>query len=148
MSDTYPFAGLLLLVATVGVLALLSNRLTERIKIPAPLLVFVAAAVAVEVIPNLHQPREQLVERLVTVALIFILFDGGLNMGWPKFQVAAAPIASVGVLGTFLTVAAAAVLIHYAFGLSWYLAAGGHRDLPHRSCRGVLRSRTTRSRRP
>jgi len=121
MSDTYPFAGLLLLVATVGVLALLSNRLTERIKIPAPLLVFVAAAVAVEVIPNLHQPREQLVERLVTVALIFILFDGGLNMGWPKFQVAAAPIASVGVLGTFLTVAAAAVLIHYAFGLSWYL---------------------------
>src|SRR5674536_322823 len=122
MSDTYPFAGLLLLVAAVGVLALLSNRLTERIKIPAPLQVFVAAAVAVEVIPNLHQPREQLVERLVTVALIFILFDGGLNMGWPKFQVAAAPIASVGVLGTFLTVAAAAVFTHSVFGLSWYLA--------------------------
>ena len=122
MSDTYPFAGLLLLVAVVGVLALLSNRLTERIKIPAPLLVFVAAAVAVEVIPSLHQPREQLVERLVTVALIFILFDGGLNMGWPRFRVAAAPIAIVGVLGTFLTVAAGAAFIHCAFGLSWYLA--------------------------
>lgn len=122
MSDTYPFAGLLLLVAAVGVLALLSNRLTERIKIPAPLQVFVAAAVAVEVIPNLHQPREQLVERLVTIALICILFDGGLNMGWPKFRAAAAPIAIVGVLGTFFTVAAAAVFTHSVFGLSWYLA--------------------------
>src|SRR5664279_3099538 len=122
MSDTYPFAGLLLVVAAVGVLALLSNRLTERIKIPAPLQVFVAAAVAVEVIPNLHQPREQLVERLVTIALICILFDGGLNMGWPKFRAAAAPIAIVGVLGTFFTVAAAAVFTHSVFGLRWYLA--------------------------
>lgn len=148
MSDTYPFAGLLLLVAAVGVLALLSNRLTERIKIPAPLQVFVAAAVAVEVIPNLHQPREQLVERLVTIALICILFDGGLNMGWPKFRAAAAPIAIVGVLGTFFTVAAAAVFTHSVFGLSWYLALLVATAIsPTDPRRGVLRSRTTRSRR-
>ena len=58
----------------------------------------------------------------MTVALICILFDGGLHMGWPRFRTAAAPIAITGVLGTFLTAAAAAAFIHFAFGLSWYLA--------------------------
>jgi len=122
MSDTLPFAALVLVVAVVGLLAVLSNRLTERIKVPAPLLVLVAAAVAVNVVPDLHQPSGVLVERLVTIALICILFDGGLHMGWPKFRAAAGPIAILGVLGTFLTVAAAAVLIHLLFGLAWYLA--------------------------
>ena len=122
MSDTYPFARLVLLIAAAGLLALLSNRLTERIRIPAPLLVLVAAAVAVKVIPDLHHPPERLVERLVTIALICILFDGGLHLGWSKFRSAAGPIAAVGVLGTFLTTAAAAAFLHWAFGLSWFLA--------------------------
>ena len=122
MSDTYTFAGVVLLVAAVGLLALLSNRLTKRIRVPAPLLVLVAAAVAVKVIPQLHAPPERTVERLVTIALICILFDGGLHMGWRKFRAAAVPIAVVGVLGTFLTVAAIGVFIHLVFGLGWFLS--------------------------
>lgn len=122
MSPPESFALTLLLIAAVGLAALLSNRLTERIRVPAPLMVLVAAAAAVQLIPDLHEPPEQTVERLVTVALIFILFDGGLHIGWSKFRPAAAPIAVVGVIGTFLTVAAAAVFIHVAFGLAWYLA--------------------------
>lgn len=122
MSDTFTFATLILLVAGVGVLALLSNRVTERISIPAPLLLLVAAAVAVQTIPDLHPPPERTVERLVTLALICILFDGGLHIGWRRFSAAAAPIAIVGVLGTFLTVGAIGVFIHLAFGLGWFLA--------------------------
>lgn len=122
MSDTTTFAWLILLNAGVGLVALLSNRLTERIKVPAPLLVLIGAAIAVNTVPDLHQPPERFVERLVTVALVCILFDGGLHMGWSKFRSAAVPIAITGVLGTFLTTATAAAFIHYAFGLSWYLA--------------------------
>ena len=122
MSDTYPFAVYLALVAAVGLAALLSNRLTERIRVPAPLLVLVGAAGAVALIPDLHAPAERTVERLVTVALVCILFDGGLQMGWSRFRAAAVPIAVVGVLGTFLTVAAVALFIHLALGEVWYLA--------------------------
>jgi potassium/hydrogen antiporter len=122
VSDAYPFAGLVLLVAAAGLLALLSNRLTVRIKIPAPLLMLVAAAVAVNAVPALHAPPQHTVERLVTIALVCILFDGGLHMGWRKFRSAAAPIAVVGVLGTFLTVAAIGVFIHLVFGLGWFPA--------------------------
>jgi cell volume regulation protein A len=58
----------------------------------------------------------------VTLALVSILFDGGLHIGWTRFRSAAAPIAIVGVLGTFLTVAAAALVVRTAFGFDWYLS--------------------------
>ena len=77
---------------------------------------------AVQVVPDLHHPPERLVERLVTLALIAILFDGGLHLGWSRFRAAAGPIAAVGVLGTFLTAAAAAAFLHWAFGLDWFPA--------------------------
>jgi potassium/hydrogen antiporter len=122
MPDTEPFALLIVLMAAVGLVAVLSNRLSHRVKLPSPALVLVGAAIAVKVIPALHGPPQRTVERVVTVALACILFDGGMNIGWARFQSAAAPIAIVGVLGTFLTVIASALLVHFAFGLTWYVS--------------------------
>jgi cell volume regulation protein A len=121
MHDTEPFAVLVLLSAAAGLAAVLSNRLTSRVRIPAPALMLVAAAVLGKVLP-IQVPPERTVERLVTIALLCILFDGGMHIGWSRFRAAAAPIAVVGVLGTFLTVAATAVLAHVAFSLNWYLS--------------------------
>ena len=122
MTDTEPFALAVLLTAAVGLVAVLSNRLTARVKIPSPALVLVGAAIAVKIIPDLHAPSELTVERVVTVALVCILFDGGMHIGWSRFRSAAVPIGVVGVAGTFLTVAAGAVLVHIAFGLGWYVS--------------------------
>jgi cell volume regulation protein A len=58
---------------------------------------------------------------LVTVALVLILFDGGLHLRWSRFRATAAPIVGVGVVGTFLTAGAVGVLAHLVLGLSWYL---------------------------
>jgi len=122
VTDTARYALIVLLASAVGLVAVLSNRLTERVKIPVPLLVLVGAAVTVKIVPGLHAPPERTVERVVTVALVLILFDGGMHIGWARFRAAAAPIVVVGVLGTFLTAAGGAVLLHLAFGVSWYLA--------------------------
>jgi len=123
VGDTEAFAVLVLITAVVGLLAVLSNRFSERVHIPAPAVFLAAAAVAIALFPDLHTPPEQLVERVVTVALLCILFDGGMHLGWSRFRRSAAPITVIGVAGTFLTAAAAAVLAHVAFGLDWYLAA-------------------------
>ena len=120
MTDTDPFALLILLTAAVGLAAVLSNRLTDRLKIPTPALVLVGAAVAVKVVPALHAPPHLVVERMVTVALVCILFDGGMQIGWSQFRSAAVPVTVTGVAGTFGTVAAGALLAHAAFGLGWY----------------------------
>ncbi|MGH9077131.1 MAG: cation:proton antiporter [Acidimicrobiales bacterium] len=121
MPDTLPFALLVLTAAGVGLVAVLSNRLTERLAVPAPAFFLVGAAIAVKVSPALHPPA-QTVGRVVTVALLLILFDGGMHIGRARFRSAAGPIAVVGVVGTFLTVAAGALVVHVAFGLTWYLA--------------------------
>jgi potassium/hydrogen antiporter len=122
VADTQPFALIVALAAAVGLVAVLSNRLTERVKVPSSALVLAGAAVAVQVIPALHAPPRQAVERVVTVALVCILFDGGMHIGWARFRSAAVPIVTVGLAGTVLTVAAAATLAWLAFGLSGYAA--------------------------
>src|SRR5664279_546570 len=78
----------------------------------------VAEGIAVRVFPSLSPPAEQLVERVVTVALLCILFDGGMHLGGrvpadppPRSRV-------LGIAGTFLTATAAAVLAHLAFGMT------------------------------
>jgi cell volume regulation protein A len=122
VADTEPFALILLFTAAVGLVAVLSNRLTEWAKIPSPALVLIGAAIAVKAIPALHEPPQLTVERVVTVALVCILFDGGMHIGWSRFRSALGPIAAVGVGGTFLTVAAAGALVHFGFALPWYVA--------------------------
>jgi potassium/hydrogen antiporter len=53
---------------------------------------------------------------------VYILFDGGMSIGWSRFRSASGPIAMAGVLGTFLTLGGGALFAHVALGLDWYLA--------------------------
>jgi len=110
--------GAIVLVVSGGVLlALLARKLTERYPIPAPALFLVAAAAAPIFVRNIHT-----VERIGVVALIVILFDGGVHIGWRRFRRAALPIASLGVLGTLSTAAAMAVGAHYLLDFDWTTA--------------------------
>jgi cell volume regulation protein A len=120
VTETRNFALVLLLVAAVGLVAVLSNLITERLRVPVPVLVLVGAAVAVKYVHSLHAPPERTVERILTVALICILFEGGMHIGVARVRTAAGAIVSIGVLGTFLTAGAGALLLHAAFGLSWF----------------------------
>ena len=122
MTDIDPFAQVLLLLSLATVVGVLSNRLSARLRVPAPALFLAAAALAAAVLPGLKAPPERTVERIVTVALICILFDGGMHIGWRRFRAAAAPIVVVGVAGTFLTTGAVAAAAHFWFALSWYIA--------------------------
>ena len=118
MSDTRSYA---LLVGVAGLAAILSGRISRRVGVPAPAVFLVAAAVYANVV-GVERPEEKLVERIVTVALLCILFDGGMNIGWDRMRVSAAPVLLVGVLGTFLTTGTVAVAAHVLLGVSWYVA--------------------------
>jgi potassium/hydrogen antiporter len=120
--DVVTFAGLTVLVSVTGLLAVLSAWLTAKTRIPAPLFFLIAAAIAAQAFPKLHDVPHDTVERLVTVALVLILFDGGLGIGWKRLKPAATTTAVVGVLGTFLTAAAIATTAHLAFDFSWWVA--------------------------
>jgi len=119
MSDTYRFGLAVLAAGGTGLLGLFARRITGWTRIPAPLLLLVIAAVAAQLWPWLR-PGDVSVEDIVTVALIYILFEGGLSLGWREVRAAAAPIALLGVAATFLTVAGGAVVVHYAFDIPWF----------------------------
>lgn len=122
MSDAPAFGLLVLVISAAGLAALASHRLSERLRVPTPALFLAAAAVTAALVPDVHAPPASTIEGLVTIALVVILFDGGMQIGWHRFRAAATTIGAVGVIGTFLTTAAVAALAHLLFGLPWYLA--------------------------
>ena len=117
-----PFGLVLLGAAVVVSLALLSNRISARLRVPAPAIFLLAAAVASAAVPALGRVSIATVQQIVTVALILILFDGGRGIGAARLREAWAPVLVVGVIGTVLTAAALGVLAHLLFGLPWQLA--------------------------
>lgn len=122
MNDSLRYALFVLFASAVGLAAVLANRLTERVKIPVPLLMLVGSALVVQFVPVVQPPSERIVEQVITIALVLVLFDGGMHIGPSRFRAAAVPILSVGVLGTALTAAGAALMLHYVCGISWFPA--------------------------
>jgi len=115
--------GLLVLSASGAALAAVQSQVvSQRLRIPAPALFLVAAALTVRFVPSVVEPSHGTVEHVVTVALLVILFDGGLGIGVRRMRTAAPTVLSLGVLGTFATVAGASLLVHAVVGVSWYLS--------------------------
>ena len=119
MTAVESFGWLVFAAALVGLAAVFSNRLSERLRIPAPAIFLVSAAVASDLLPQLGRLHIDTVERIVTIALAVILFSGGMHIGWRRFRPAAAATVWLGVAGTLVTAGALAVCAHLLFGLDW-----------------------------
>jgi cell volume regulation protein A len=122
VAELTDFGLIVLVVAGAFTLALGAYKLTELFPVPAPALFLIAAAVASDLWPGLARVSTVGVERIAVVALIVILFDGGMQVGWSRFRRSALPITALGVLGTFGTAAAMALAAHELFGFSWISA--------------------------
>jgi cell volume regulation protein A len=119
MHDVIPFAVIVVIASVALLLAVGSSRLTALTQIPSPALFLVAASIAVDVFPGLGRFGIELDQRIVTVALVVILFDGGMHIGLARFRPVAGPVLWLGVVGTFVTAAGLAAAAHYAFGFDW-----------------------------
>jgi potassium/hydrogen antiporter len=112
-----------LIVAGIVVVAVLSNKVSERVPIPAPAIFLLAAAATVHFWPSVGRRISILeVERIAVVALVLILFDGGARVGWARFRAAWIPISLLGVFGTFTTAGLMALAGHFLFDFSWTTA--------------------------
>ena len=123
MTEISDYGAIVLVVSGGLLLALASTKLTALLRIPAPGLFLLVAAVASDLWPRLGGTLSLLtVERLATVALVVILFDGGMHIGWRRMRRSAVPVLSLGVLGTFATCGLLAVAAHELLGLPWIVA--------------------------
>jgi cell volume regulation protein A len=118
------FGGIVLLVSAAFLVAVLSNRLSERLRVPAAAFFLLAAAVASDIWPGLSDALSiRHVERVAVVALIVILFDGGMRVGWQRSRESAVPIVSLGLVGTFATAGLMMLAAHFLLDFSWETSA-------------------------
>ncbi len=123
MSEITDFALILLPIAGGLALAILSTRVSARLPIPAPGIFLLAAAVVAQLFPDVGESVSiKMVERIAVVALVVILLNGGMDIGWRRMRRSINPVVSLGVLGTFLTAALIAVVAHELLGFNWTLA--------------------------
>jgi len=114
------FGAIVLAVSATVFVALLGMRLADKLSLPYAAVFLVGAALLSELATELQTVLSvQEVERIAVVALVVILFDGGLHIGVARFRRSAAPILALGFLGTFLTAGAVALAARYLLGFSW-----------------------------
>jgi potassium/hydrogen antiporter len=123
MEEVTHFGWIVLLVSGGFAVAVLANKVSEQLRIPAAGLFLIAAAFASDLWPALADALSiRDVERIAVVALIVILFDGGMRVGWRRFRAAALPIVSLGLVGTFATAGLMTLAAHYLLDFTWETA--------------------------
>src|ERR671930_1314030 len=123
MHEVTHFGAIVLLVSAAFAVAVLANKLSERLRVPAAGLFLLPAAVASDLWSDLEDALSiRDVERIAVVALIVILFDGGMRVGWSRFRESAVPIVSLGLLGTFATAGLMTLAARYLLDFQWETA--------------------------
>ncbi|HEY3018342.1 MAG TPA: cation:proton antiporter [Gaiellaceae bacterium] len=123
MHEVTHFGAIVLLVSGAFAVAVLANKLSERLRVPAAGLFLLAAALGSDIWSSLGDALSiRDVERIAVVALIVILFDGGMRVGWKRFRESAVPIVSLGLLGTFATAGLMTLAARYLLDFRWETA--------------------------
>jgi potassium/hydrogen antiporter len=106
-------AGGLLAAGIVGAL------LAERMRIPG-LLLFLGLGMLAgsEGVGGIEFNDTELARTLGTVALVLILFEGGLTAGWSEIRPVLGTAASLATVGTVATAGVAGLAAHWIFGIS------------------------------
>ncbi len=104
--------------------ALMFQRVAERSQIPAPVVFLVVAAAASDVITPLRtalSPTD--VSWIASAALMVILFDGGVSLGWRRVRSVLGPVAMLGAGATLAAAGVMALAAHAVLGLGWAASA-------------------------
>jgi cell volume regulation protein A len=117
--------GAIVLIAAGGLFAAVATSKlgVVRFPIPGPAVFLLVAAIASDVFPGLSVLSIETASRIGVVALIVILFEGGMHVGWRRFRRSWVEISTLGFVGTFGTAVLIAVFAHVALDFSWSLSA-------------------------
>jgi potassium/hydrogen antiporter len=123
VSEISDFGLILLILAGGFSVALMVIRVTSWFPVPAPALFLLGAAVVSELFPDLQEDVSiRTVERIAVVALIVILFNGGMHIGLRRFRGGATPIVLLGTVGTFATAGVMTVAARLLLDVDWTTA--------------------------
>lgn len=111
-------AELILIGGALLAAGIASGLLADRIRVPG-LLLFLGLGMLAgsEGIGGIEFDDAELARTLGTIALVLILFEGGLTAGWPEIRPVLGSAASLATIGTGITACAAGFAAHWIFGI-------------------------------
>jgi potassium/hydrogen antiporter len=112
-------AELILAAGSLLAAGILGALLADRVRIPG-LLLFLGLGMLAgsEGIGGIEFDDAELARTLGTIALVLILFEGGLTAGWSEIRPVLGTAASLATVGTAITAVAAGLAAHWIFDLS------------------------------
>jgi cell volume regulation protein A len=111
-------AELILIAGGLLAAGILGALLADRVRIPG-LLLFLALGMLAgsEGIGGIEFDDAELARTLGTIALVLILFEGGLTAGWAEIRPVLGTAASLATIGTAVTACVAGVAAHWIFDI-------------------------------
>ncbi|VWX33336.1 potassium/proton antiporter [Exiguobacterium oxidotolerans] len=111
---------IILLIGSLLFIAVWTTKLSSRFNIPA-LLIFISLGMIAgsDVTGFIRFDDAELAQLFGTIALIVILFEGGLQTVWKDVKQELAPSLSLATFGVFIATTVVAVASHYILGFNW-----------------------------
>lgn len=111
---------IILLIGSLLFIAVWTTKLSSRFNIPA-LLIFISLGMIAgsDVTGFIRFDDAELAQLFGTIALIVILFEGGLQTVWKDVKKELAPSLSLATFGVFIATTVVAVASHYILGFNW-----------------------------
>jgi len=113
---TFTVDGAIFLFSTLLVIAVITTKFSSRLGVPS-LVFFVAVGMVLS--QFIYYDNTQLTQLFGILALIIILFEGGLQTKWTNMKKVIAPSAVLATFGVLITTVVIGVLAKYILGLSW-----------------------------
>lgn len=113
----------LLLAGILLLLAIVTTKFSVRLNVPTLILfVFVGILAGTDVSGLIDFADFEQARLFGTIALVIILFDGGLNTKWRHFKTVLPAALSLATVGVLVTTGLIAGVAHYLLDFSWPMA--------------------------
>ncbi|SDP74529.1 potassium/proton antiporter, CPA1 family [Litchfieldia salsa] len=113
----------ILLVALLLIIGVISTKFSTRVGVPA-LVLFIAVGMLFgsDGLGLIHFDNPKLAQLIGVIALIVILFEGGLQTKWTAVKPVLVPSLSLATIGVLITTSLVAVAAYLVFDISWFEA--------------------------
>ncbi|MBD1382239.1 potassium/proton antiporter [Metabacillus arenae] len=108
--------GIIFLLSVLLVIGVLTAKFSSRLGLPS-LVFFIVVGMALS--NYIYYDNAELTQLFGIIALIIILFDGGIQTKWGDVKKVLAPSASLATIGVVITTVVIGVFAKYILGLTW-----------------------------
>ncbi len=111
---------LLLFISVLIIVSIIIAKISNNIGVPIMLLFIGVGMMAGSEGPgNIYFDDAELTQNIGIIALVFILFSGGLDTKWKHVKHILKPAISLSTLGVLITTISIGAFVHYIFDIDW-----------------------------